>query len=220
MPSLSQLEICNLALARLPAKEIASLDENSLEARECRRFYPQVISDLLGSEHAWSFANRRVILAAVVNDRPNEWLYAYALPNDLANPIRVVPDLTALGIAIPIDLGGNPYTEIWATQLEKLAMDYEIEGATLYTNASNATLEYAVNDIAGLNISQPAITFIAIDLAFRLAMPVKQSETREQALMGQAEIAKQRAIADDRNRQPDTYGDYTPENIAARHGFC
>ena len=220
MPSLSQLEISNLALARLPASQIASIDENSLEARECRRFYPQVVADMLFGDHDWSFANRRVLLAEVANDRPNEWLYAYQLPSDLANPIRVIPDLTALGISVPIDLGGNPYTEAWVAQLDKIAMTYEIEGETLFTNASNATLEYTINDVAGVNVSQFAITALALDLASRLAIPVKQSEAREQALMGQAEIARQRAIADDRNRQPQSDGEYMPENIAARHGFC
>src|SRR4051812_21542055 len=99
MPALSQLQIANLALARLPAKEIASPDENSLEAREVRRFYPQVVADLLSGD--WSFANQRVQLASVTNDRPAEWVYAYALPANLGSAIRVIPDWNSLGFSIP-----------------------------------------------------------------------------------------------------------------------
>lgn len=220
MPALSQLEVCNLALARLPAQEIASIDEASLEARECRRFYPQVVSDMLEGAHDWSFGNKRTVLAQVANDRPSEWSYAYALPVDLGGPIRVIPDFDSLGLSIPIPLPGDPYAEMWASQLASIAVDYEIQGEFLYTNASSATLDYTINDIAGVRVSQLAITAIATDLAARLAVPIKQDAARENALLGQAEIAWQRAIADDNNRQPESYGGYTPESIAVRHGAC
>lgn len=220
MPALSQLQIANLALARLPAKEIAAVEEISLEAREVRRFYPQAISAMLEGEHAFSFANQRALLASVTNDRPAEWLYAYALPSNLGNPIRVIPDFNAIGIAVPIPLDGEPYREAWVAELERLAMPYEIEGQTLYTNAGNATLEYSINDVAGLNVSQLFIKALWLALAAELAMPLKQSPELRQTILSEAEIAYQRAIADDRNRQPDSYGNYTPENIAVRHGIC
>jgi hypothetical protein len=217
MPALSQLSVSNLALSKLPASPIASLDENSLEARECRRFYPQVVADMLEGPHDWSFANKLVLLAAVTNDRDAEWLYAYALPNDLGSPIRVLPDLNGIGLMLPIPIPGSPYAEAWVAQLERIAMDYEIEGDTLYTNAATATLEYTVNDVAGMRVSQLAVTAMALDLAARICIPIKQDQTREQALMSQAELAWQRAIADDRNRQPECYGEYLPESIAVRH---
>jgi hypothetical protein len=204
MPAISQLHVSNLALARLPAKEIAAIDEHGMEARECRRFYPQVIADMLEGPHDWSFANRRQLLAEVTNDRPYEWDFAYALPSDCGSPIKVVPDYTSIAFWCP-----NPSDEY----------PYEIEGSTLYTHVPSATLEYTISNVAGIRISQLCITAIATDLASRICHPVKQDQTREAKLQQDAEVAWERAIADDRNRQPQQYAEYMPESLLARHGL-
>lgn len=220
MPVLSQLLTSNRALGRLPATPIASIDENSLEARECRRFYPEVVSDMLGGPHNWSFANKRQLLASVTNDRTAEWAFAYALPSSLGSAIRVIPDFTALGLTVPIPLPGDPYAEMWASQMASLAMPYEIEGNILYTQAANATLDFGLDDVTGLNLPQRVLSALSLDLASRIAVPIKQDSAREKELITMAEVAWQRAIADDDNRQPETYGSYIPESIAARHGDC
>jgi hypothetical protein len=220
MRAFSQLSISNQAIAMLPATPIASVDEASLEARECRRMYPEVVADMLEGPHDWSFANVRASLAFLAtNDRSDTWLYAYALPSDLGNPVRVLPDLNSAGILPPVPLAGEPYAEVWASALKRLEMPYEIEGQTLYTNASGAILEYTVNDLSG-PLPQLVITALASDLAARICVPVKKDSARESTLIQKAELAWQRAIADDRNRQPEEYGDFTPESIAARHGMC
>jgi hypothetical protein len=211
MPALSQLQISNLAIARLPAKEIASIDESSLEARECRRFYSHVVTSLLEGPHEWSFGNKRQALAAVTNDRPNEWLYAYAIPSDCGSPIRVIPLLSC-----------EPHgcETAWVSAVKLLGSPYEINGAVLYTNAEDATLEYVVNDVSGLNVSRLFIEALRLKLASDLAIPVKQDTQLRQAILGEAEIAEERAIADDRDRQPEETPDYTPENLLARHDVC
>lgn len=220
MPSLSKIEICNLAIAHLPASPIVSIDESSMEARECRRFYPHVVADMLGGAHDWSFANARVLLAQLAtNDRSSEWAYAYALPANLGNPIRVLPDFDSLGIAIPVPLPGQPYAEAWSLHGLFVETPYIIEGTTLYSNVETATLEYAINDVAGINVPQLVITALALDLASRLAVPVKKDSDRETKLMQLAEAAWQRAVADDRNRHPESYGNYVSEVMLARRGY-
>ena len=220
MPALSIIEFCNKALARIRASKIASLNEDSLSAQECRRFYPEVISEMLEGPHDWSFANRREVLAQLgTNDREAEWVYAYALPANLGSPIRVIPDLESLGLSLPVPLPGDPYAEAWAATGVYVETPYVIEGATLYTNVEAATLEFTVNDIAGLNVSQLVILAITLELATRLAIPVKGDSDREAKLAQAAEIAWQRAIADDRNRHPEHSGQYVSEAMMARRGY-
>jgi hypothetical protein len=217
--ALSQLDLCNLALAHLPAAPITSVNEDSLEARECRRFYPHVIADMLEGPHDWSFANTRVQLAQLTNDRSQEWLYAYGLPSNMASAIRIIPDLAGAGFAVPVPLPGEPYAESWAISGGYIETPYIIDGSTIYSNVQNATIEYTINDIAGINVSQLVVKAAAIDLASRLAVPVKKDSDRETKLMQATEIAWQRAIADDRNRQPEIQGQYISETIAARRGY-
>lgn len=223
MPAVSQIEICNLALDRIRASPIASISENSMEATKCRRFYPRAMADMLDGpfDHDWSFANVRVALAELaVNDRPQEWMYAYALPTNMGSPIRVVPDFEGLGLGYPIPVAGEPYAEAWSTMSGyPWETPYIIEGSTLYSSVQNARLEYAINDIAGLNVSQKVITALELDLAARLAFPVKADKEREKTLAQAAATAWERAIADDRNRHPQSSGQYTSEAMVARRGY-
>lgn len=217
----SKLSICQQALAKIRAGQIASYDETgSLEARECRRFYPQIVSNMLEGPHEWSFAKQRVVLSSAVNDRDAEWLYAYNLPSNCASPVKIIPDLTSLGVDLPIALNGEPYSEAWVTQfIDNIGMPYIIDGSKLYTNVETATLEYIIDDIDGVTISNQCANALICELAAALAVPVKGDSNREKELFTQAELAWERAIADDKNRQPTSYGNYEPENLLARHGY-
>jgi hypothetical protein len=220
MPALSRIDICNLALGYLPAEQIVSIEENSLGARYCRIFYPQVISDMLEGPNDWSFAIQRVLLAQLAtNDRSNEWGYAYALPTNMASALRVLPDFSGLGLAIPIPLPGEPYAETWALSGQFIETPYIIDGTTLYSNIQTATLEYTINDIAGVRVPQLVVTAVSLDLAARICVPVKKDGDRETKLLSLANAAWERAIADDRNRQPEIQGGYISEAIAARRGY-
>lgn len=220
MASFSQLEVSNLALAHLPAAPISSVDENSLEARECRRFYPHVIADILTAPHEWSFANARATLAELAtNDRPQEWLHAYGLPTDMSSPIRVLPDLQAAGVGLPVPLPGEPYAEAWSVSGAYYETPYIIDGSTLYSNVDAAIIEYVRNDLTGVNVSQLVVTAAALDLASRIVVPVKKDSDRESKLMAAADTAWQRAMADDQNRQPRNTGQYISEPMAARRGY-
>lgn len=213
----TQLEICNRALGRIRAHPIASINENSLEARECRTYYPQVVATMLEGPHDWSFATQRVTLAQLTNGRANEWTYAYGLPSNMAKAVRLLPDLAGLGLTVPVALQGDPYVESWAYFPPDFSVRYEIANGVLYSNEVNATLEYAINDIEGVALPQLAARALATELAAYLAKAVKNDDAREKDLFNQAEVEWSRAIAEDRNRQPTTYGDYQSETILARH---
>lgn len=213
----SQTSICNLALASIRASLISDINENSNEAQNCRIFYPEIVSTHLESDHNWSFANQRIQLApAGTNDRPFEWLYAYLAPSNMAAPIRVLPDLASAGIAIPQPLPGEPYSETWAT-LNGYEVPYEILSGVLYTNAENAWLDFTINDITGIAGTALFAKAVEIELASRLAVPIKGDSAREKELTTAAELAWQRAIAADRNRQPQDWGNYQSESMVARH---
>lgn len=216
----SRINISNRAIARLPATPIQTVDENSLEARECARYYPLVVSKMLEGPHDWSFANRRVTLSLTGgNDREDEWLYAYTVPSDMGTPIRVIPDLGALGYTLPIPLPGEPYAEMWASQIAGLEAAYIIENAVIYTNVENAILEYGINSIEEAVIGALCEDALAADLASYLAVPVKKDRKLRGELMEEAEVAWQRAISDDANRHPQRTGGYVSEATAARAGW-
>lgn len=197
----SKLQIWNMALGEIPDAPVQAEDERSLQARECARYYPQCVAELLEA-HEWSFANKRVALAGIDNDRPNEWAYAYALPIDLGSPRRIiVPGWEPLGWGCLAD-----WAEMFLT-----------EGGTLYANAEVATLEYGAVTISETMMPPKFVRALYTDLASRLAMPLQKNRELRGDLIKLYEVEKERAIADDLNRQPRNVPDVVPAAGIARH---
>lgn len=212
--------ICNQAIAKIRAKAIASYTEDSLEARECRRFYPEVVAAMLEGPEDWSFAIQRATLAQLAtNDRDGEWTYAYQVPSNMAHAIRVLPTLTnGVGLGLPVEVSSSPYMEVWSTPHD-LSGPYLIVGEKLYTNIGQAVLEYRIDAIDGVLVPKLVGQALATELAYFLAVPVKGDSQREQQLFQAKELAWEQAIAENRNRNPNTFPDYESETLAARHGY-
>src|SRR3569833_584962 len=141
---------CNLALRQCRAAPIVDIAEDSIEARECARYYPQCLRILL-ERHDWAFANRRATLAELAtNDRAAEWGHVYVLPADCATPLRLV----AAGGCAP---------------------DFIVETRTLYTSLGDAVLEYAANEVTESEMTGLCVGARAGARAARRAGPSRDS---------------------------------------------
>ena len=76
----TQLEIWNYSLGLLGAENVASIGENSKEAKTCATFYPIVKLNLLRS-HNWNFALKRASVTGTA-DVPFEFKYRFQKPSD------------------------------------------------------------------------------------------------------------------------------------------
>jgi hypothetical protein len=219
---LDKLDLWNRALGRISASPVASINEQSMAASYCRRFYKEVVDNMLEGPHEWSFAKLRARLALQdVNDRPREWAYAYRLPADMGSPIRIIPDLLSIGDPLLSDMGDCCSTDQWSEHLDRQIMPYVIEGETLYCNVPIAILSYIGNDPTMMRVSKMADRAIATELASLLAAsPVKKSAALAKELAQTADLMWSRAIADDRNNQPEEWGNYLSETLMARHDMC
>lgn len=73
-------DICNMALAYIAKGRIASMDEQTEQARQCKLFYDQTKKDLLRN-YTWGFAKRIVKLAELTQSEENPyWQYIYSYP--------------------------------------------------------------------------------------------------------------------------------------------
>ncbi len=99
----SIVNICNLAISRMGGnqiKSINSLNDPTEEARECKRLYPQILSDLL-RQHPFGFACVSEALAFIKLHEGRAMAYEYAYP---ANALRV----WRVGAAHGLDNPGSP----------------------------------------------------------------------------------------------------------------
>lgn len=209
----TQIGICNEALSEIAADPIASIDERSTSAVYCKLHYPNVMADLL-TWTEWDFVIRRVTLAAQPNDRKGEWLYRYAQPADMADAIRVLPAVDDQVHNLPVV---GPYAFPAWDALGKLP--FITADKSIYTNVSAALLEYKINEVDPAAIGIKAARAAALELAARLAMPLKKSRELKKEKVAEAEVARQRAIAESENRSPRRQADYISEVEYARMGL-
>lgn len=87
--------VANLTLGRLGVgKAIASLTENSVEAKTCNRFFAQCRQEVLRA-HPWGFALQAEALALVSTQTFPGWKYVYQAPDNCL-AIRAVGDEAGL----------------------------------------------------------------------------------------------------------------------------
>jgi len=79
--AVTETSICNSALAKLGAKRIASLDEDSKEARLCKEQYSKLRNEVLRS-HPWNFAIKRAALALDTASPAYGFDNYFVLPSD------------------------------------------------------------------------------------------------------------------------------------------
>jgi hypothetical protein len=187
-------QISNLALSQLPAGSIISLDEDSLQARACRQWYTQVLTDLL-ERGPWRFSRKLVALAGLdSSDRTPRWLYRYARPVDLSIVLRV-------------------YDENVSAQ-----QDYDYIGEFIYTNVLAPKIEYVSTTGSPFFTALFRSALIAA-LAVPICIPITKNYKRQDQLAQAANIALQRAQAANINEGQPTYGNFVPDVLAARMGL-
>ena len=169
----SEIDICNLALARLgDSATISSLDppEGSAQADHCARFYP-IARDALLELHDWKFAIKRVSLAQLGAD-VNGWGYSYAKPS---NCLKLIGILSA-------DAGADEESEEYETEADSTGNEI------ILTDIETATARYLVR-ITDTNKFPPLfVEALSWLLASHLAGPVMKGD--EGAKMAQTCYAR------------------------------
>jgi hypothetical protein len=210
----SVADICNLALSHLgdEAQVIAiTPPDGTVQAAHCARYYP-IARDAVLQCFPWSFAVRRAVLAEIMNQAPNDWTYAYALPSDCLRPLSALyPGTPAVNLgAFETDTGSFPY-------IVETAAD---GSSVLYTNTQTAVLRYiaTVTDTTRF----PPLVVLAISrlLAAYLAGPILKGDTGLKASQAQEawfEKELSKACAADASIGRRDLTQYRPSWIAARN---
>lgn len=206
--TLSATRIGNLALAEIPHPRIVDINEDSVAAENIREQLPLVLKELTeGGE--WGFAIKRVSLSPIVNTRGDYWQGAFAVPNDLAMPLAIMPGSTGSAPAYLLP-GQRLFHD---TMIDLFPISYDLEGGTLWTNEAAPVLEYVTNNPDYDRMSGSFERVFALTLAGRIALGITQKRDLKNDLLGEAQLLKQRALARDLNNNPtqNTYGNnYIP----------
>ncbi|GFM29270.1 hypothetical protein [Novosphingobium sp. PY1] len=208
----SLIQLCNRALANVAKGQIASLNEDTLESRECVRFAQPLLDEMISWSDNIPLGRRRVVLAQVTNDRPAEWLYAYVVPNDMETPLGirgVEDDATDLPEGGPFNFplqAGYP-------------LRFVFEGDKIYTNVETATLIYTASTVPASELGALMQKAFVDELAVRIATPLSKEPKITETLTRVAELSRARALAHEENRMGQRQTSYVSEAELARMGI-
>lgn len=144
---MTQVELCNVALAHLGEARIAAINDDTVTARACALHYGPTRTEVLRS-HRWNFAIARAQLTAATAPAFG-WARAFNLPTDCLRALEVNDNEV-----------GDVISEAWA-----------IEGRQVLTNAEAVRLVY-VKDIGDTALTDPLFA-----AAFGLKLAAVLSET-------------------------------------------
>lgn len=195
VPVVTQLDICNRALARVGdtarVSSIAPVD-GSVQATLCAQFYQAALDSVL-ERHEWGFARTRVELELVDEDEPTDidaFDYRYQIPAGMLKPIAILPAGSA-----------NDYTPDPPIEFEK---ETDQNGdLVIYTDEPNAWLRFT-RHISDPNLLTPlARDAVECELAARIVGPLMKGDVgaamslrfkqMAEALLAQARIADAQA---------------------------
>lgn len=163
---MSEIKICNLALAELGATAIASLTENSSNARYCNTFYSTSRNAVL-RDYAWNFASYNRGLASVeVPDGYKKWSYAFGYPVDCLLARELHDDA---GSNFPFEVG--VYSGVGSEKLK-----------AIFANVSAAYLRYTVEITNTELFDHQFVVAFSKYLAKELAWPVTKKANLEQTM--------------------------------------
>ena len=161
----SKIEICNIALSKIGKHPIASFEEGSKEAKECRLLYDRSLESVL-RDHQWNFATKRIVLAELAEEVIG-FDYVYAYPTDCLLAIRIY-DLSGAEQDIEFEIG---ITE-------------DLSARVILTNEINAVLVYTAK-VENPNVFDSLfVDALAARIAMDVSVPLK-GDPRVQAAMMQ-----------------------------------
>jgi len=157
---MSTVDICNRALQKVgAAAQLASLDDDTKEARACRRAYDPVRRSALRL-HPWNFALARAGLAALAEAPAWGHAYQYAWPADALRILAVNGDARGL--------------------------EWRVEGRRVLADAGPPLDVLYIRDEADAAVFDAQFReALAHLLAIELAEPITQSNTKKQILEGE-----------------------------------
>lgn len=194
----AKIDICNLALNRIAANTIASLDEGTQSARAAALVYDVTLAELL-EKHHWNFARTRRRLSRLAldaDDLPPEWAFAYALPADMAKFMYFETAHSGFaGRDVPSTCRPSTRLTRWP------GTGHEIIGDRIFSNADDGIVLYTARITDTAKFPAAFSAALVEMLAARMIMPIKGDERRYLAMRDSAARELNLAIASDLNNQ-------------------
>jgi len=191
----SWVDVCNWALRRIGCKRIESLSDGSREQQACTDLLGDAITNIVSANDDWACLRARAQLAVDAGyTPPNDYLYAYALPNDFEAWVDIETYNSAVSVVSLAPWGFPCVRELpWSRE-----QNWVLSNATIVYLRYVRTVN---NEDAGL-MPKSFICAVQTTLAVSLLLPLRQNVGLLAHLKQESKEALQDAIAmDDKSKQ-------------------
>jgi len=182
-----ETDFLNDALGQIGADPIDNIDDGTVNANHCKRFWPPLRRAILRT-HFWNFAEDRALLALSATVPAFEFANSFTLPE---NFLRVKEYNGANLITMP------------STMWEYVPKMFKVEGRSILTNDGNVFMVF-VKDVPDMTLWDAlAYQAAASWLASKLANAIPKDEKKAAALLGMAtQVLMPLALAVDGQENP------------------
>ncbi|MCB2055464.1 MAG: hypothetical protein KDE35_14630 [Geminicoccaceae bacterium] len=182
--SLTDVDICSMALLKIGAAPIAGFDDPSAEAEIAGRLYEAVVEGLLVA-HPWAFSTAQAALVPDTVPPTADFAHAYALPADLLRTLSAGSAGRARGVV------------------------YRIQGDRLLSDVEPVVLTYQRRPATSA-FPPHFVQVLVARLAAEFCIPVTESTSRADMLhkLAQAEVKLARLV-DSQQMTPQAVEDFT-----------
>tara|TARA_R110000851_G_C12921236_1_gene550323 strand:- start:155 stop:790 length:636 start_codon:yes stop_codon:yes gene_type:complete len=164
----SETDICNIALSHIRAGSINSLDDNSLQAKQCKLMYP-ILRDQMLTDNDWQFSAKRQPLV-LLDEEVFGYSRVYKYPNDCLYINRILPQYldvqtTAHGsradqssidkFQVPYDVMNVDGVQVIVTNYEDLRIDYRSK--VTKTNLFNTQFFMTLSRLIASEVAIPLV---------------------------------------------------------------
>jgi len=163
--TISNTDICNMALGKIAASRIVNLadtSENTPEAIQCRLHFEQTRDALIRS-HYWRFASARAELTQDSTDPDFEWDSQFVLPTDFMRLKSVF---------------GDNFTPTGNTTLS-----FAIEGQRILTDCDSVSIRYIKKVEDPTEFDSLFVEVFVLTLALRLLAPLSGASPKLQQVL-------------------------------------
>ena len=182
--TLSNVELCSIALVKLGAEGISSFNDGTAEADVAGTLYDVIRDSLLGV-HPWSFATAHAELVQLPNAPLTDFEYAFELPSDFIKALSAGDECRSRGAV------------------------YQVVGREVHTNYEELTFAY-IKRADEADFPTYFVSALINRLAAEFCLPLTENASRSELLFKVADTELKLAkLIDSQQDTPPRVEDFT-----------
>jgi hypothetical protein len=171
----SVVDIYNMALSQLRAGTVNSVDDVTVQAKQCALHYPIALEQALG-DSLWGFNHAVTALAQLTEATVFGWTYCWQYPSDCVRINKVVRNLEDVAADTGVVVSSRLYDHRFRSANDLPSVEYRVYNVdgtqVIATKESELRIDYRLRVTNTQMFTAEFVTALASLLASMVAIPI------------------------------------------------